>query len=280
MRKYIACCLLAFLAVGCSGRKVDLEASDAKDEKDPHAQALAARDAKIESLTSALSRAQSRIEELDAKVSALTDKLDATKITVDNVVGNKPLSTEPVGAARLDPPHPKESATHEKASEHTAEASEQEKPLTKADGATGEFNKGMSLYRMGKYPDAELVFSHFTEEFPEHILAGSAQYYAGESYFMMNEYKLALNEYGKVIQTFASSPRVASAMVRMSHCYDAIGNSTEAARALATARDIFAGNPALDMQGVAKHSKPQSSHKELSTEPMEPSEHKEKEKTQ
>ena len=63
---------------------------------------------------------------------------------------------------------------------------------------------------------------------------------------MMGEYKLALNEYQKVVSSFGSSPRVASAVVRMSHCYTQIGNGNEAARTMALARETFDGNPSLD----------------------------------
>lgn len=274
MRNVILGGAMAFLAFGCSGRKVDMEsasptAPDAINQE---------KDARIESLTSSLSRAQSRIEELDAKVAALTDKLDATRIAVDNVTGNKPLSTEPVGSARESEP--------ESSHPSPAKAEDSSKIIGKSDGATGAFNKAMTLFRNGKFADSELAFSHFTETFPEHVLAGSAQFYAGESYFMMNEYKLALNEYGKVAQSFGSSPRVASALVRMAHCHEATGNAAEAARIMATAKDLFDGNPSLEWPGASKQGKPHAatekptehhqSH-ELTAAPIEPAPHEHEE---
>ncbi|MBI3543453.1 MAG: tetratricopeptide repeat protein [Deltaproteobacteria bacterium] len=214
-------------------------ASSEKETHDP-------KEARIESLTSSLSRAQSKIEELDAKLSALSDKVDATRISVDNISGNKPLKTESVGSAREES---KAEVEAERAAVHARIASK--KAVATMDSALGEFNRAMSTFKAGKYTDAVLAFNHFTEQYPEHVMAGSAQFYAGESYFMMSEYKLALNEFQKVTTSFSSSPRVSSALVRMSHCYDAIGNTGEAARTMALARDLYEGNPSLDWPAPA-----------------------------
>lgn len=244
----------AFTAWGCSGRKVDMDTGSAATshetatdaQKDP-------KDLKIETLTTSLSRAQTRIEELDAKVSALSDKVEATRIAVDNVAGAKPMRTEAVGSAKTDVGIAREAAEAEKLAAKARVADSKE--LTTMDSAITEFNKAMALFKNAKYADAELAFNHFTERYPEHVLAGSAQYYAGESYFNMGEYKLALNEFQKVVSSFSSSPRVASAIVRIAHCYDASGNSAESARTMALARDMFEGNPSLDLPAPMKRAK-------------------------
>lgn len=269
MRKYICqdvlCCLLFIgLVTGCSGRRVNGETPPQLDEKDQ----------KMENLVSALSRAQSRIEELDAKVSTLTDKLESTRVTVDNISGIKPVKTEAVGTAAYES---STNSDHLAIPAHAVSKSltgNEARALLHMDSAINEFNKSMKLFKNGKYADAELSFNHFTETYPEHILAGSAQFYAGESYFQMGEYKLALNEYGKVISSFGSSPRVPSAMVRMAHCYSATGASAEAARTMSLARDMYIGNPSLewdaptpDAKEGAKVNKLKS---ELNASPIEP----------
>lgn len=255
--------VLVVLVCGCSGRKVDTDSASLDSVSNPEAQneSKDPKDAKIEMLTSALSRAQSRIEELDAKVAALADKVDATRLTVDNTIGNKPIKTEAVGSAR-------DSDAPDTDNERPSKAKiEESKHASLMETALSEFNKAMALFRGGKYADSELAFNHFTERYPEHVLAGSAQFYAGESYLMMGEYKLALNEYQKVVASFASSPRVASAMVRIAHCYGAIGNSAESSRMMALARDVYEGNPSLDWPEPGRK-KPQAP---LDTSPIEPS---------
>ncbi|MEW6057521.1 MAG: tetratricopeptide repeat protein [Bdellovibrionota bacterium] len=242
--------LFPLFVAACSGRKVDqsLPAEETDQQR-------------IENLTSALSRAQSRIEELDARLSALTDKVDANRLAVDNITGNKPLQTQAVGSAKGS----------EKDAEELAPSAADFSTL---DPATTDFTKAMNLFKSGKYADSELAFNHFTERFPEHILAGSAQFYAGEAYFMMGEYKLAINEYGKVLSSFSTSPRVASAMVRLSHCYGASGNKEEAARTMTLAQELYQGNPSLDWVSPAQASG-RTSHESdaksaLQASPIEP----------
>lgn len=220
--------IAAILALSaCGGRK---HATDAPAESlEPPSDSQ-----RIENLSAALSRAQSRIEELDAKVAVMSDKLEATKLVTDNLAGNKPLKTQQIGAK----PAP---ATHDMTP-----------PASSSDETAVSFKAAMALFRAGNYPEAELSFNRVAESFPEHVLAGSAQFYAGESYYMMGEYKLATAEYEKVISSFSSSPRVATAMVRLSQCHEAGGNHKEAARFAALAGDLFAGNPSLDWSAT-KH---------------------------
>lgn len=266
------CLLVIGLLNGCSGRRVDSDAP---------AQQLDEKDQKIENLVSALSRAQSRIEELDAKVSTLTDKLESTRITVDNISGNKPVSTEAVGSARKETSHDSDIITPGETAPAKPSApvitGAEAKALLQMDTAINSFNRAMKMLKGGKFADAGLAFSHFTETYPEHVLAGSAQFYSGESYFMMKEYKLALNEYGKVVASFGTSPRVASALVRMAHCYEATGAASEAKRTLALANDMFIGNPSLEWPSPLAQASTEKVNKlksDLNAAPMEPAEEK------
>lgn len=267
--------LSATMFSGCFGRKT--VADEPAENADESAQASASSDAskdpkdlKIDNLTSTLSRAQSRIEELDAKVSALTDKLESTRLTVDNITGTgKPIKTEAVGSAAAQVAAIDKKHLEAEAAEETPSA----KPWPKNEAAIGSFNKAIALFKAGKYADAVLAFNHFTETFPEHILAGSAQFYAGESYYLMGEFKLAINEYGKVVSSFSSSPRVASAMVRTAHCYEGLGNKGESARTMALARDLFENNPSLDWSNTSQPNAASAKaepKRELDSAPMEP----------
>ena len=53
---------------------------------------------KIDTLTQSLTKAQSRIEELEAKIAAMTDQIESTKLTVDNLAGPKNVKTQGVGS--------------------------------------------------------------------------------------------------------------------------------------------------------------------------------------
>lgn len=256
-RRFIGSIIVATLLIGCGGRK---------KVQDQAAEAPPSDSQRIESLSQTLSRAQARIEELDAKVSAMTDKLESTKLTLDNLTNTKQVvPTQLVGSAdeRDAEAHAPKSKTRTRKSQPAALAAG--KASVMQDETAMDFRKGMALFNSGKFSDSELVFDKITESAPEHVLAGSAQFYAGESYYRMHEYKLAMAEFEKVLGTYGTSPRAASAMVRISHCQTALGNAKEAERTMSMAQDLFAGNPSLDWQGPGAAAAPKS----LKTEPKE-----------
>lgn len=249
----------SFLGAGCSLRQAD-RGSDAEDQSSESTSSESISQEPVDRMTQlaeALSKATARIEELDAKLSALSDKVDAQKIAVDNVVGSHSLKTQAVGELAAQKAETKEEVT-----ETVAETA-----INDAQVVT-KFRNAMESFKKGKYSDAVLSFNQVAELYPEHILAGSAQFYAGESYYLMGEYKLALNEFGKVVSAFSESPRVASALVRLSHCYGAIGNNSESLRTAALARDMFFGNPSLEWTGPGNAKAIQSSDQGLEVEPM------------
>lgn len=264
--------IAALFLAGCAGRATQSESA-------PPAEASS--DQQLENLSAAVSRLQTRLEEIDAKVASLADKTEANRVTLDNLAGNKPLKTEVIGGnAGHAPDHSDDSLAPVPAipaaipagrsrarGAHKAPAPE---ASVAHDEAVGAFSKAMHLFKTGKFSDSELAFNQFAESFPDHILAGSAQFYAGESYFMLGEYTLAVNEYGKVISSFASSPRVASAMVRMAQSYEAAGDKTNASRTLVTAKEMFPGNPSLEWPAPAAKGKDSEAAEKLEASPIEP----------
>lgn len=257
---------------GCMGRRVNQEDAEAPVDAEAQTNSTASpkealtddmsSEQKIQTLNAALSRAQSRIEELDAKVSSLTDKLESTKLTVDNIAGTQAsVPTQIIGEST---PSTTPVAIESKP------APEQEAQPSHESEIISEFRAAQEQYKTGKYSDAVLAFNLFAGAHPDHILAGSAQFQAGESYLQLGEAKLALAEFGKVVSTFHSSPRVPTALVRIAHCYKILGNEVESNRTLALVNDLYPGNPSLDLIPPS----PQSAlHKtvdnELQTAPME-----------
>jgi TolA-binding protein len=244
---------------------------------------------KIETLTSSLSRAQARIEELDAKVSAMNDSLEGTRITVENLTGpqqNATPHTTPLGELADDvtspaesAPQPKKKPAHRKAQVATAAVAVSAEDAEKNSDAIQHFTRGVNLMRKGSYADAVLIFTQFVERYPEHALASSAQFHAGECYFQMGEYKLAISEYEKMLRSYGNHPRVPSALVRLSQAYNAIGNTSEGSKYKDLAQANFAGNPSLDWPAPATRAAapvaakeqpvPQQKTATLETAPME-----------
>lgn len=227
-----------------------------KEPEAANAPALPPEQQRMEALTLQLSRSQARIEELEAKMAAMNDSLEGTRLAVENITGPKEAKTVPLGA-NDDRLHPDAAHAPEEEKDHSPKKASRGAPqkaaVTVTDAASAERDEAVALFvqaanlaRKGNHADAVLAFTRFVENHPDHALAGSAQFQAGESYFHMGQYKLALVEYQKVISGFPGSPRAASALVRMAHCHGAQGNEKEASRYMALAQENFPGNPSLD----------------------------------
>lgn len=111
------------------------------------------------------------------------------------------------------------------------------------DEAVQIFRRAMVLHRAGKYSESLMRFSGFLERFPDHPLAGAAQFYMGNSYFMQQEYKLALQEYQRVLTSYDRSSLVARTLAEMAQAEDRLQRTTEAARHRQLLNSLFPHSP-------------------------------------
>jgi TolA-binding protein len=206
------------------------------------------KDEKYETLASQLAKSQARIEELDAKIAALNDKIE--KLNFENQKQNtKPKlnnESEPLNIIS---------------------------PSLSLDDVTQKFKTALEAFQKGEFEKTISELKKITESTPEHILAGSAQYYIGESYFAQKNYKQALVEYEKVLTTYGSSPRVATAMIRIAQCYESLGDKINSEKMKSLAQSLFSGSPALDL---IKTSSQPSSELEVKNVSKNYEEHEEK----
>lgn len=106
------------------------------------------------------------------------------------------------------------------------------------------FRKGYALYQTAKYPEAILEWTRFQKDYPDHILAGSAQFYLGDSYFKQNEFKLAAAEFQKVLVSYDRSSHVSDALQRLTVCEEKNGNTMNSSKHRQMLKGLFAHSPA------------------------------------
>ena len=122
-----------------------------------------------------------RLDVMEAKLSAMNDKLDATRASIDNFL-----------AAH----QPKATGVPKTASDIVGIPwrrlpSRRTPNRLRHDQAIQPYRKGEILLESQKYADAILVFSNFLEHFPDHALAGSAQFHIGEARFKQKQWRAA-----------------------------------------------------------------------------------------
>jgi tol-pal system protein YbgF len=180
-----------------------------------------------------LNRLNSKIETLENRLEALNDKLEVSR-----------TSQAPTAIA---PKTPSQSAMPHKT------AGDDVKPSTAPsdpeagfinDPAVQSYRNAMIVFEAQKYPDAVLAFSQFLENYPDHPLAGSAQYHVGRCYFNQKEYTLAAREYKRVLTTYDRSPHIADTLSDIAESEDKLAMSEAAAKHRLLLTSLFPNSPA------------------------------------
>ncbi|MFQ6608900.1 MAG: tol-pal system protein YbgF, partial [Fidelibacterota bacterium] len=105
--------------------------------------------------------------------------------------------------------------------------------------SSGEFKQryvdALSKYQNGQYEDAIQGFSTLAYNQSDHPLADNSQYWLGECYYSLKNYKRAILEFEKVMQ-FSKSDKQDDSMLKLGLCFMKIGNNQ---RARAEFRDLL-----------------------------------------
>jgi tol-pal system protein YbgF len=78
------------------------------------------------------------------------------------------------------------------------------------------------------YGAAETSFDDFLKRFPNDSLAGNAQYWLGESYFVRGQYKAAAGAFLKGYQTYAQSAKAPDSLLKLAMSLDRLGQKDAA----------------------------------------------------
>lgn len=78
------------------------------------------------------------------------------------------------------------------------------------------------------YPTAEAAFNEFLKRFPNDQLAGNAQYWLGETYFVRGQFKAAANAFLKGYQTYGRSVKAPDSLLKLAMSLDRLGQKDAA----------------------------------------------------
>ncbi|MCA3556610.1 tol-pal system protein YbgF [Aestuariivirga sp.] len=84
-----------------------------------------------------------------------------------------------------------------------------------------------------QYGDAEAGFSTFLSQYPDHSLAGSAQYWLGETYYAQNDYKRAAAIFLQGYKKYPASRRAPDSLLKLGMSLNRLGQGEQACAALA-----------------------------------------------
>ncbi len=180
--------------VEANTRNDSVEAAPIEDDKDM-------------SLEDTVKLLNKKVGSLDTQIDELTDQLKTTQTTLQNLLYSKRLEISGV------------------VQDKTISSGVKIKPVrSKRDPKTGflhgpaiqKYRDAKILFNAEKYPEAILEFTSFVREYPDHAFASASQFHIGECYFKQNEYRLAKDEFERILVAYDRSSYIPKTLLRLS----------------------------------------------------------------
>lgn len=99
--------------------------------------------------------------------------------------------------------------------------------------ATTLYNQGYGDLLRRDYPSAETAFRRLLEAYPNDKLAGDAQYWLGESYYVRGQYKNAADTFLKGYKSYGSNPKAPDSLLKLGMSLAALGQKEAACSSFA-----------------------------------------------
>ena len=103
--------------------------------------------------------------------------------------------------------------------------------------------------KRGDYVESARGFRAFLETYPQASLAPNAWYWLGESYYVTQNYDVALESFERLLQQFPGSGKAADALLKKGYCLLELNRADEGRRAL---DDVINNYPDSDVARLAQ----------------------------
>ena len=118
-----------------------------------------------------------------------------------------------------------------------------------AGAETRAYEAAQGQRRVGNYQGAIVAFQNFIKQYPKSNLAPRAQYWIGDSYFNLRDFKLAIGSQQTLLKAYPDSPTVPDAMLNIASSQIEMGESAVGRRTL---EELVAKYPASEAAEKAK----------------------------
>lgn len=106
-----------------------------------------------------------------------------------------------------------------------------------------QYKYAFDLLRQANYPDAEAALRTFIQMHPDDPLAGNAQYWLGETYYVRGDYTQAAVAFAEGYQRYPNSGKAADNLLKLGMSLGEIGQKDDACSAFAQLSKQFPGAP-------------------------------------
>lgn len=80
------------------------------------------------------------------------------------------------------------------------------------------YDQAFAALREGRYAESARRFQSFLDSYPDGDLADNALYWLGESYYVTQNYRVALETFNSMLKRFPQSPKASGALLKVGYC--------------------------------------------------------------
>jgi tol-pal system protein YbgF len=91
-------------------------------------------------------------------------------------------------------------------------------PAADAAGEQPAYDAAFAALKDGRYADSARKFQAFLDQYPQSGLASNAYYWLGESYYVTQNYKIALQSFQTLLQRYPDSAKAQDALLKVGYC--------------------------------------------------------------
>lgn len=202
---------------------------------------IAQLESDVKELRNLIEQMQNENEQLKQRNKAQYIDLDSRLGRLENApatpaTATKPVSTHLPVSVPTRPAAPPASAATQPAVAPTAA------PASPANEQVA-YDAALAAVRADQYADSAQRFNAFVQQYPNSPLAANAYYWMGESYYVTQNYTLALEAFKAVIMRYPDSPKTPGALLKLGFSQDGLKQHDAAE---ATLRDVIQKYPNTD----------------------------------
>lgn len=107
-----------------------------------------------------------------------------------------------------------------------------------------DYDAAFDLLKQGYYERAAKGFHSFLSKYPQSALRDNAQYWLGQAYYVVRNFRKALDEFGKLVSDHPDSPKAPDASLKIGYSHYELGEWSKARDSLKQAIARYPGTPA------------------------------------
>jgi tol-pal system protein YbgF len=193
-----------------------------------------------------------RVERLEAEVRQIRGELELQRYQFERLQSERaaeyPASLPKAMAPAASPVQPTASAPPPPPLEQTpAAATSPSVPQAEGGVEQMDFNAALAEWREGRYSTAIIAWQRFLNAHPNSKLAGDAQYWLGEAYYVSRDYQAAKEAFINLGLNDPQSVRLPDALLKLGYIYGELGDITRAREVLQKLMQVYPNTQAANL---------------------------------